>query len=91
MVLRIVEGEKKALHILIDIKNTVKIVWNLISSREGQQSNYSFLPAAFLSHLLRTVPGQEIHREFRSHISLLEGGGDILKKVIPKLLRTKKK
>lgn len=34
MVLRTVEKEI-ALHILIDMTNTVEIVWNLISSREG--------------------------------------------------------
>lgn len=35
MVERTVEKES-TLHILIDTKNAVKIVWNLISSREGQ-------------------------------------------------------
>lgn len=35
MVSRTVEKEI-ALHILIDMKNTGKIVWNLISSGEGQ-------------------------------------------------------
>lgn len=35
MVERTVEKES-TLHILIDTKNAEKIVWNLISSREGQ-------------------------------------------------------
>lgn len=40
-------------------------------------------PAAFLPHLLRTVPGRETHREFRYHISLLGGERGMLKKMIP--------